>query len=85
MKNKRKEKNMGNKEIFTCKKSTNIRRSITRICNKSQWGKVSKKSLGASADTSRNKKIRSRTSTGSQEVRYTSAGAPAGVKKAKDA
>ena len=48
-------------------------------------GEKFKKSLGASAETSKNKKIRSGTSAGSQGIKYISAGAPTGVKKAKDA
>jgi len=50
------------------------------VLQKSQWGKNSKKSLGASAETSRNKKIRSGTSAGSQGVKYISAGVPPEVK-----
>ena len=54
------------------------------IWNKSQWGKF-KKSLGASAETSRNKKYVAGPLPEAKGVKYISAGAPTGIKKVKDA
>ena len=48
-------------------------------------GENSKKSLGASAETSRNKKYVAEPLPEAKGVKYISAGAPTGVKKAKDA
>jgi len=48
-------------------------------------GGKSKKSLGASAETSRNKKHVAKPPPEAKGVKYISAGAPTGVKKAKDA
>ena len=48
-------------------------------------GEKFKKSLGASAETSRNKKHVAGPPPEAKGVKYISAGAPTGVKKAKDA
>ena len=48
-------------------------------------GGKSKKSLGASAETSRNKKHVAKPPPEAKGVKYISAGAPTGFKKAKDA